>query len=121
MNLFIQHKTSEEQPKESNWYPTDRGLLYYFVNKENWSCRDDRLSPEYPWLWYEKTKEVKSVKIEKKIDKIVLYQEWFEDEEDKTGWISTGWNEPNGYELYKIVDTDKYDHPTMAIFKLSNN
>ena len=57
MNLFIQHKTIEEQPKESNWYPTDRGLLYYFVNKENWSCRDDRLSYEYPWLWYEKVED----------------------------------------------------------------
>ena len=26
-----------------------------------------------------------------------------------------------GFDKYKIVDTDKYDHPTMAIFKLSNN
>lgn len=53
MNLYIQHKIREEQPKESDWYPTDRGLLYYFKEEKEWSCRDDKLSVEYPWVWYE--------------------------------------------------------------------
>lgn len=59
MKLYRQLKTNEEQPKEDNWYPTDNGVLYYFVDTESWSCRDDRLSIEYPWVWYDEIDEDK--------------------------------------------------------------
>jgi len=47
---------------------------------------------------------------------IILEQDWFEDVEDKTGWFSTEWNEPENYSLQEIIETDKWGHPTKAIF-----
>jgi len=48
---------------------------------------------------------------------IVLGQEWYEDLEEKTGWLGSGWNEPDGYELMEIIDSDKFGNPIQAIFK----
>lgn len=50
--LFRQVKTKEENPTTSGWYNTDKGLLYYFEEEKQWSCREDRISEEYPTLWY---------------------------------------------------------------------
>ena len=48
--------------------------------------------------------------------RIVLSQDWFESNDSKTGWDTIGWNEPKGYELEKVLDTDKYGNPTLATF-----
>lgn len=53
MRTFIQNKTIEKNPEKNGWYDTDKGKLYYFSDQERWSCRDDRMSIEYPTLWYE--------------------------------------------------------------------
>ena len=52
MKTFIQHKTNEMSPPKNGWYDTDKGKLYYFLDKDRWSSRDDRMSIEYPTLWY---------------------------------------------------------------------
>ena len=48
--------------------------------------------------------------------RIVLSQDWFESEDSKTGWDTIGWNEPKGFELEKVLNTDKYGNPTLATF-----
>lgn len=53
---------------------------------------------------------------EVKANSIVLEQEWYESEDEKNGWGSLGWDEPEGYELEEILDTDKHGHPTKAVF-----
>ena len=53
MILFKQIKTKEQQPSNSGWYNTDKGLLFYWKEEEQWSCRDERISEEYPTVWYE--------------------------------------------------------------------
>jgi hypothetical protein len=56
MKLFNQ-KSVKEIPIKSGWYDTDKGKLYWFLDEgENgeWSCRDDRVSEEYPSVWYQK-------------------------------------------------------------------
>lgn len=47
----------------------------------------------------------------------IHYQDWFETSESKTGWEGTGWNEDEGFELVDYLETDKFDHPTKALFK----
>jgi hypothetical protein len=53
MILFKQIKTKEQQPTKSGWYNTEKGLLFYWKEEEQWSCRDERISEEYPTVWYE--------------------------------------------------------------------
>ena len=55
--MFKQIKTKEQNPKEEGWYDTDSGNLYYFSKENQWSCRDDRVSEEYPKLWYKEVKD----------------------------------------------------------------
>ena len=50
---------------------------------------------------------------------IILTQTWVEDEEDKNGWIGSGWGEPEGYEIDDIIEEDKYYNSTKAIFTYS--
>jgi hypothetical protein len=47
---------------------------------------------------------------------IILTQEWYEDSEERTGWVSSGWDEPDGYVLERVLDSDKYGHPIKAVF-----
>ena len=47
---------------------------------------------------------------------ITLTQTWVEDEEDKNGWLGSGWNEPDGYEIEDVIEQDKYGNDTEAIF-----
>lgn len=51
------------------------------------------------------------------MQRIVLTQDWYEDDEEKNGWFGYGWNEPKGYELEEIIEFDKFSNPTKAIFK----
>jgi len=39
---------------------------------------------------------------------------WCEDVDGN--WASTEWNEPENYSLQEIIETDKWGHPTKAIF-----
>lgn len=48
---------------------------------------------------------------------LILTKIWNESSEDKTGWESSEWNEPENFEIDKILDTDKYSHSTIALFK----
>ena len=57
MVLYRKNLVKEENPKDYGWYDTDKGLLYYFLFDEEWSCRDDRLSEEYPTCWYERVEK----------------------------------------------------------------
>ncbi len=52
MKLYKQVST-KENPSLSGWYNTDKGKLFWFENETVWSCRDDRVSEEYPDVWYE--------------------------------------------------------------------
>jgi len=55
MKTFEQIETKKENPLKSGWYNTDKGSLYFFYNLHGlngWSCRDDKLSLEYPKFWY---------------------------------------------------------------------
>ena len=53
MILFKQIKTKEQQPPKCEWHNTDKGLLFYWKEEEQWSCRDDKISEEHPTAWYE--------------------------------------------------------------------
>jgi len=48
--------------------------------------------------------------------RIVLTQEWTEDEDEKTGWYGSGWYEPDGYVLEEVIEHDKHYNPVKAIF-----
>jgi hypothetical protein len=50
---FIQHKAKEINPEVAGWYNTDKGNLFWFKSETVWSCRDDRVSEEYPSFWYQ--------------------------------------------------------------------
>jgi len=52
MKLFEQILTEKRNPNKSGWYDTDKGQLFYWADKKEWSCRDDRVSEEYPKVWY---------------------------------------------------------------------
>lgn len=52
MDLKVELKTIDCNPDKSGWYDTDEGLLYWMMEERCWSCRDDRLSEEYPDKWY---------------------------------------------------------------------
>lgn len=56
--------------------------------------------------------------------RIILFQQWEEDPDDKTGWSTWGWEYENGnlfdevgYELEEVLEEDKYGHITKARFK----
>ena len=56
--------------------------------------------------------------------RIILFQQWEEDPDDKTGWSTWGWEYENGnlfdevgYELEEVLEEDKYGHITKACFK----
>ena len=56
--------------------------------------------------------------------RIILFQQWEEDPDDKTGWSTWGWEYKNGnlfdevgYELEEVLEEDKYGHITKACFK----
>lgn len=51
--IVEQIKTKEKLPDESGWYDTDNGNLFFFFTEKQWSCRDDRISEEFPSLWYD--------------------------------------------------------------------
>jgi len=53
MELVRKIETKESCPSVSAWYDTNKDRLYYFAQKEVWSCRDDRVSEEYPSWWLE--------------------------------------------------------------------
>lgn len=80
---------------------------------------------------YKKIKEfinraMKNVDEETLVDDlhITLIQKWEEDEHDKTGWSTWGWEDEKGnlfdkagYEIEKVLEEDKYGHITKAVFK----
>lgn len=54
MSLFIQHKTSEKNPENSGYYPTDRGELFYHKAVEHWYMNESVYSGlGYPFFYYE--------------------------------------------------------------------
>lgn len=54
--LFEQIST-KTPPTEWGWYNTDKGELYFFKDDKEWSCRQDKISHEYPKFWYSEVKE----------------------------------------------------------------
>lgn len=52
MKCFIQ-KSTKENPPMAGWYNTDGGELFWFGKESVWSCREDRISEEYPNVWYQ--------------------------------------------------------------------
>jgi hypothetical protein len=50
---FNQIPTKENTPQRDGWYHTSKGQLFWMHHENNWSCRDDQLSEEYPEFWYE--------------------------------------------------------------------
>lgn len=58
-----------------------------------------------------------------KIEEILLVrQDWYETETTKTGWDSHGWtfedtgnSITHGWDVYKILSTDKFGNPTLGI------
>lgn len=55
-------ETKKSNPKQSGWYKTDKGDLFFFTNGNEWSCRDDRVSLEYPKWWLEEFDELENLK-----------------------------------------------------------
>jgi hypothetical protein len=53
--------------------------------------------------------------------KIVLTQDWFEDSNEKTGWVGTGFDEPPGFEMVQPLDIDKYGNVLSAEFQYSGH
>lgn len=45
------------------------------------------------------------------------HQDWWEDEESKTGWTGSGWGEEKGFEMVEYLEIDKYGNPTKALFE----
>lgn len=44
-------KCNIKQPDSSGWYFTSKGQLFWWKSKNNWSCRNDIMSEEYPDYW----------------------------------------------------------------------
>lgn len=87
----------------------DKGIIY------EWTCIDDKIvfeSGKLIKLLAEFTETQRQ-----SMPDIVLTQDWSEDEHEKTGWLGSGWNEPQGYELEEVIEQDKYYNHTKAIFK----
>ena len=57
---FNQFETIHIQPKKEGWYNTDKGKLYWSSLWFSWSCRDDKISDEYPRYWYSEIKTIPS-------------------------------------------------------------
>lgn len=53
MELFKKILTKHSCPNVSGWYDTNKDRLYWFSDKEVWSCRQDRVSEEFPAWWLE--------------------------------------------------------------------
>lgn len=51
MELKVKILVKEKQPDDFGWYDTDKGELFYWSSEQEWSCRDDRISSEYPSWW----------------------------------------------------------------------
>jgi len=52
--ILRQVDAKEENPSMAGWYDTDKGNLFWYESDTVWSCRDDRVSEEYPKWWYDK-------------------------------------------------------------------
>lgn len=50
--LYEKIYSDELHPPKQDWYDTDKGSLYWFEEESVWSCRDDRVSEEYPRCFY---------------------------------------------------------------------
>jgi hypothetical protein len=55
---LVEQILTKVHPTKSGWYNTDKGKLFWFVDEKEWSCRDDRISEEYPIFWYRDVPEV---------------------------------------------------------------
>ncbi len=53
MKTYNQHETIRKSPRESGWYNTDKGELFWWSEDLIWSCRDNKKSEECPRFWYE--------------------------------------------------------------------
>lgn len=71
--IFEQIKTKERNPIKEGWYNTDKGLLYWMDLAEEWSCRNDRVSEEYPSIWYEKVKENSTTEFQLFLDELGVW------------------------------------------------
>lgn len=76
-NTFKQF-TSKKNPTRQGWYNTHKGQLYWFALQRQWSCSEDRISQEYPNIWYQ---QIMAPDIESKdIDELMsnAIHDWFE-------------------------------------------
>ena len=62
MKKFNQFETKHKQPEKSGVYNTDKGELYWSPLEFSWSCREDKISEEYPKYWYEVISEEEGIK-----------------------------------------------------------
>jgi len=51
MEITIKVSVRDTNPSISGWYDTNKDKLYWFATMEAWSCREDRVSEEYPTWW----------------------------------------------------------------------
>lgn len=49
---------TDRNPEKSGWYDTDKGHLFWYESESRWSCREDKLSEEYPLLWYQESTQI---------------------------------------------------------------
>lgn len=54
-NLYEKILCKDEKPTRPGWYDTDRGNVYWWPDENEWSCRDDIISEEYPKWWLRPT------------------------------------------------------------------
>lgn len=52
-DIFRAVRTIDRNPDKSGWHDTDEGNLFYFREQYAWSCNEERISEEFPSIWYE--------------------------------------------------------------------
>lgn len=90
--LFLRVDAKKESPIKFGSYDTDKGKLWWLPINKAWSCRNDRLSNEYPSVWY---KEVEQQEQQKELKdrlelEILNYLKYKGIKEDVANIISIG-------------------------------
>lgn len=47
----------------------------------------------------------------------VFYNTWYEDENNKDGWVSDNWGEPSDFELVEVLEYNKFAKPIKGLFR----
>jgi hypothetical protein len=77
-------------PNVEGWYDTNKDRLYWFKSKSAWSCREDRISEEYPMWWLDVNVDQKLLNQTSNDINYISYPEWLT--EDIRIKVKETWN-----------------------------